>query len=84
MLNSKIDAAKINGFFDWALPIGGVVSTPFLGVMLDNLSTTFVLFILLLMITLIGVIGCIPALWAGYVNVVLFVFLRPLYYSAMS
>jgi hypothetical protein len=36
------------------------------------------------MITAIGILGSISALWAGYINVLLFVFLRPLYYSAMS
>jgi hypothetical protein len=84
MLGSVDSAAKINNFFDWALPIGGVVSTPFLGAILDNVSTPGVLLIIVIFITAIGIIGSIPALWAGYVNVILFVILRPLYYSAMS
>jgi MFS family permease len=84
MLRDAEAAAHINEFFDWALPIGGVLSTPFLGILLDNLSTPFVLFLLTLTITAIGIVGSIPALWAGYVNVVLFVLLRPFYYSAMS
>ncbi|KAF2120171.1 MFS transporter-like protein Fmp42 [Lophiotrema nucula] len=84
MLNSAEAAARINGFFDFALPLGGVISTPFLGLLLDNVSTPGVLFILVIIITLIGIVGSIPALWAGYMNVLLFVFLRPLYYSAMS
>ena len=84
MLGSVELATKINEFFDWALPIAGVVSTPFLGALLDNVSTPGVLLILVFMVTAIGIIGSISALWAGYVNVILFVFLRPLYYSAMS
>lgn len=84
MLNSFDLATKINDFFDWALPLGGVLSTPFLGALLDNVSTPGVLFILVVLITTIGIVGSIPALWAGYVNVLLFVLLRPLYYSAMS
>ncbi|KAF1914601.1 major facilitator superfamily domain-containing protein [Ampelomyces quisqualis] len=84
MLNSVEAATKINDFFDWALPLGGVVSTPFLGALLDNISTPGVLLILVFFITAIGIVGSIPALWAGYVNVILFVFFRPLYYSAMS
>ncbi|ORY16483.1 MFS transporter-like protein Fmp42 [Clohesyomyces aquaticus] len=84
MLDSHELAARVNSFFDWALPLGGVLSTPFLGIMLDNISTPAVLFILVFVITVIGVIGSIPALWAGYVNVILFVLLRPFYYSAMS
>ncbi|KAH7066686.1 major facilitator superfamily domain-containing protein [Paraphoma chrysanthemicola] len=84
MLGSVHLATKINNFFDWALPLGGVLSTPFLGALLDNVSTPGVLLILVMIITAIGIVGSIPAIWAGYLNVVLFVFLRPLYYSAMS
>ncbi|KAL6705622.1 hypothetical protein ACN47E_006569 [Coniothyrium glycines] len=84
MLGSVDLAAKVNDFFDWALPLAGVVSTPFLGALLDNVSTPGVLLVLVVIITAIGIIGSISALWAGYVNVLLFVFLRPLYYSAMS
>jgi MFS family permease len=84
MLGSVDAAEKVNDFFDWALPLGGVLSTPFLGALLDNVSTPGVLFIIVLLVTAIGIVGSIPALWAGYVNVILFVFLRPLYYSAMS
>lgn len=84
MLGSVELAEKVNDFFDVALPLAGVLATPFLGLLLDNVSTPGVLFLLVVMTTAIGVIGSIPALWAGYVNVVLFVFLRPLYYSAMS
>ncbi len=84
MLNSVDLATKVNEFFDFALPIAGVISTPFLGALLDNVSTPGVLFILVLFIAAISVIGSISALWTGYVNVLLFVFLRPLYYSAMS
>ncbi|KAF2123443.1 MFS general substrate transporter [Dothidotthia symphoricarpi CBS 119687] len=84
MLGSLDLATRVNDFFDWALPLGGVLSTPFLGMLLDNVSTPGVLLILLLVITAIGVVGSIPALWAGYTNVILFVLLRPLYYSAMS
>jgi MFS family permease len=84
MLGSIDLATAVNSFFDWALPLGGVLSTPFLGALLDNVSTPGVLLILVFVITAIGVIGSIPTLWAGYVNVILFVLLRPLYYSAMS
>lgn len=40
--------------------------------------------VLVMLITAVGVVGSLPFLWAGYLNVVLFVLLRPLYYSAMS
>lgn len=84
MLGSIELATRINEFFDWALPIGGVISTPFLGLLLDNVSVPGVLLLILVIITVIGIVGSIATLWAGYVNVILFVALRPLYYSAMS
>ncbi|KAJ4288564.1 hypothetical protein N0V90_011801 [Kalmusia sp. IMI 367209] len=84
MLGSPELASRINDFFDWALPIGGVISTPFLGILLDNVSVPGVLLLLVVIITIIGIVGSIAALWAGYMNVILFVALRPLYYSAMS
>lgn len=40
--------------------------------------------VLVALITAVGVVGSLPYLWAGYLNVILFVLLRPLYYSAMS
>jgi hypothetical protein len=84
MLGSVEQAEMINNFFDWSLPLAGVIATPFLGALLDNVSTPGVLLLLVVIITAIGIVGSISALWAGYVNVILFVFLRPLYYSAMS
>ncbi|KAI4697070.1 uncharacterized protein J4E84_000195 [Alternaria hordeiaustralica] len=84
MLGSVKLAEKVNDFFDVALPVAGVVATPFLGALLDNVSTPGVLSLLVVIIAAIGVVGSISTLWAGYVNVLLFVFLRPLYYSAMS
>jgi MFS family permease len=84
MLDSVELAIRVNEFFDWALPLGGVLSTPFLGALLDNVSTPGVLSIMVLIITIIGIVSSIPALWAGFANVILFCLLRPLYYSAMS
>jgi MFS family permease len=84
MLESEILAKQINDFFDIALPVGGVVATPFIGALLDTVSTATMLAILVSMITAVGIFGSLPFLWAGYVNVVIFVLLRPLYYSAMS
>lgn len=84
MLGSTELATRVNEFFDWALPLGGVLSTPFLGMLLDNVSTTGVLLLIVIIATAIGIIGSVATLWAGYINVLLFVFMRPLYYSAMS
>lgn len=84
MLKSEVLAASINNFFDVALPVGGVVSTPFIGFLLDHLSVPNTLALIVFLTTLVGVLNCVPYLWAGYVTVALFVILRPLYYSAMS
>jgi hypothetical protein len=84
MLNSIEAAEQINTFFDVALPVGGVLFTPFIGFLLDRLSVPALLALIVAFTTIIGVLNSIPTLWAGYMTVVLFVLLRPLYYSAMS
>lgn len=84
MLDSKDQAALINNVFDVALPVGGVFSTPFIGLLLDNLSVLTTLAIIVALTTVVGALNSVPATWASYVTVFLFVLLRPLYYSAMS
>jgi len=83
MLDSEELAERINEFFDVALPVAGVLFTPFIGYLLDRLSVPAMLGLIVAMTTIIGVLNSIPALWAGYVTVIVFVLLRPLYYSAM-
>ncbi|RAK96983.1 putative MFS transporter [Aspergillus ibericus CBS 121593] len=84
MLNSDALAVQINSFFDIALPVGGVISTPFIGLLLDRVSVPAILAIIVVLTTVIGILNSIPVLWTGYATVALFVLLRPLYYSAMS
>ena len=84
LLGSYEQAVAINNFFDVALPLGGVLSVPFIGLVLDNTSTTFCMSLLVVMATAIGVLGVIPQTWAAYANVCLFVIYRPLYYTAVS
>lgn len=84
MLGSERASIQINSFFDIALPLGGVLATPFIGILLDSVSTATLLAILVGFISTIGIFGSLPYMWAGYVNVILFCLLRPLYYSAMS
>lgn len=83
MLGSIEQAEKINDFFGIALPVGGVLFTPFIGNLLDRLSVPAMLGLIVTFTTVIGILNSIPAMWAGYWTVVLFVLLRPLYYSAM-
>lgn len=84
LLGSYEQAVAINNFFDVALPLGGVLSVPFIGLVLDNTSTTFCMSLLVVIATAIGVLGVIPQTWAAYANVCLFVIYRPLYYTAVS
>ncbi|MCJ1281012.1 hypothetical protein MMC26_000330 [Xylographa opegraphella] len=84
LLGSYQLAEQVNNVFDIALPLGGVISIPFIGLILDNTSTTFVLAFLVTTATTIGVLGCVPYLWAAYANIALFVIYRPLYYTAVS
>ncbi|KAF7130887.1 hypothetical protein CNMCM5793_003757 [Aspergillus hiratsukae] len=84
MLDSDKLAEQINDFFDVALPVGGVFATPFIGLLLDHLSVPNMLTVIVILTTLIGALNSVPAAWAGYTTVTLFVLLRPLYYSAMS
>ncbi|KAK4648148.1 uncharacterized protein QC761_107450 [Podospora bellae-mahoneyi] len=77
-------AAEINEFFDLALPIGGILSIPFIGMILDHTSTVTVLACLVTCATTIGVLGIIPQTWAAYGNICLFVLYRPFYYTAVS
>ncbi|KAG4420160.1 hypothetical protein IFR04_006723 [Cadophora malorum] len=84
ILGSYQKAVEINTFFDVALPLGGILSIPFIGLVLDSTSTTFVLSALVTIATTIGVLGCLPYTWAAYANVSLFVLYRPFYYTTVS
>jgi len=84
LFSSYDKAVEINTFFDVALPLGGLLSIPFIGFVLDNTSTFFVLSALVTIATTIGVLGCLPYAWAAYSNVCLFVLYRPFYYTAVS
>ena len=84
LLSSYSQAELVNHVFDVALPVGGILSIPFIGLVLDNFSTTFVLALLVTVATAIGVLGVLPYLWAAFANIALFVLYRPLYYTAVS
>lgn len=84
ILHSDALAELVNHVFDIALPVGGVLSVPFIGLVLDNTSTPFTLGLLVTIASAIGVLGCLPFLWAAYANIALFVLYRPLYYTAVS
>ncbi|RAL11919.1 putative MFS transporter Fmp42 [Aspergillus homomorphus CBS 101889] len=84
LLHSPEQAATLNSSFDILLPLGGLLSVPFIGTILDSAGTPSVLLTLVATATLIGILGCIPTLEAGYGNIALFVLYRPFYYTAVS
>lgn len=84
LLHSHALAKHVTHVFDVALPAGGVIAVPFIGLILDNFSTAFVLGLLVVIATAIGVAGVLPFNWAAYTNIALFVLYRPLYYTAIS
>ncbi|KAI0970272.1 major facilitator superfamily domain-containing protein [Xylaria arbuscula] len=84
ILGSVEKATQINYFFDTALPVGGIISIPFIGLVLDNTSTVTVLATLVAVATSIGILGVLEYEWAAYANIILFVLYRPFYYTAVS
>lgn len=84
LLSDYEKAVHVNNVFDVALPLGGVIAIPMIGLVLDNTSTPFVLGLLVSVATAIGVLGVLPYLWAAYANIALFVLYRPFYYTAVS
>lgn len=84
ILGNPAAAVEVNEFFDFALPLGGILSIPFIGTILDRTSTLTVLISLVSIATTIGVLGVLPYYWAAYANVTLFVLYRPFYYTAVS
>lgn len=78
-------AARVNDVFDVALPIAGVVTTPFIGMLLNTVPVWATLGVLTGLVALLGALNCISGSEAaGYATVVTFVLYRPLYYSAVS
>lgn len=84
LLGSYPAAVQVNEFFDVALPLGGLASVPFVGILLDRASTARVLMTLVAFASLIGILGLIPNIVAGYLNVLFFVIYRPFYYTTVS
>lgn len=84
MLGGEEGAEKVNSFFDVALPVAGVITTPFIGVLLNEVPVYGTLGVLTVLIVVLGIFNCVSTLWAGYATVVAFVIFRPLYYSTVS
>ena len=77
-------AIAINHVFDIALPLGGIIAIPFIGLILDNLTTLTVLTILTSVSVFVGAMGLLSWLPGTYAGVLIFVVYRPFYYTAVS
>lgn len=84
LLDSYALARHVNHVFDVALPVGGILSVPVIGLLLDNVSTPAVLGLIVFIVTIVGILGVLPFVWAAYANIAIFVLYRPLYYTAVS
>ncbi|QBM86039.1 hypothetical protein METSCH_A06720 [Metschnikowia aff. pulcherrima] len=84
LLHSVSKGFLLNKFFDIALPLGGIIAIPFIGLILDYCSTLVVLMTLLTISLTIGVLGLVPNFYTGVMNVCLFVVYRPFFYTAIS
>lgn len=85
LFGSNKMATKLNKIFDLALPLGGLVSIPFVGYYLDHFSTVTVVATLSAVSVGLGVLGFVPhSFLAGLVNVLLFVVYRPFFYTTIS
>jgi MFS family permease len=84
ILGNDMEADLINTFFDVALPLGGIASTPFIGALLNRFSVGTTWIIMSGFILVVGVFNCLSSMWTAYMAVLVFVIFRPLYYAALS
>ncbi|KAK9462662.1 major facilitator superfamily domain-containing protein [Lipomyces oligophaga] len=79
------EAARIiNEFFDIALPVGGIISVPLAGLLLDHCTMALCLTILVVMSTAMGVLSNFASYPAAYLNIVIFSLYRAYFYTAIS
>ncbi|EJS44178.1 fmp42p [Saccharomyces arboricola H-6] len=85
LLNDRELALKLNSIFDMLLPLGGVVSIPFIGFLLDHTNTLTTLTVLFTTSTAIGIFGLIPNSFTwNLIGIALLVVYRPFYYTVVS
>lgn len=76
-------AEKINKFFDVALPLGGLLSIPFIGIFLDSCSMVVVLTVLVIISLIIGILGLFSNYIVAVIGICLFVAYRPFFYTTI-
>lgn len=77
-------AATINSIFDVALPLGGVIAIPLVGILLDRVETYSVLLLATCLSITIGIFGLIPAFVPNLIGIFFLVVFRPFYYTVVS
>ncbi|ODV59014.1 uncharacterized protein ASCRUDRAFT_38207 [Ascoidea rubescens DSM 1968] len=84
LLDSIEKAIQVNKIFDLALPIGGLLSIPFIGLILDNFQCLNIIKILLVISIVIGLLGMTTSMVLNIFGVWLLVIYRPFYYTTVS
>ena len=85
LLNDPELALKLNSIFDMLLPLGGAISIPFIGLLLDHTDTLTTLTVLFTISIAIGIFGLIPnSFICNLVGIALLVVYRPFYYTVVS
>ncbi|KAM3163799.1 Protein FMP42 [Lachancea thermotolerans] len=84
LLGSHKKAEKMNAIFDVALPLGGVVSIPFIGLVLDNCSTLTAMATVAVISVTIGVLGLLHSFTLNLLGILMLVAYRPFYYTVVS
>ncbi|CCH59184.1 hypothetical protein TBLA_0B03430 [Henningerozyma blattae CBS 6284] len=78
-------ASKFNAIFDIALPLGGIVAIPVVGMILDNLTTLHSLVTLFIVSIIVSILGLIKnAYTANMLGMLILVVYRPFYYTMVS
>lgn len=84
LLGSLESAQAMGGIFDVALPLGGVVAIPLIGIALDNVSTLYIMQFLVAVSVTIGVLGCLKSFSLNLFGILMLVVYRPFYYTVVS
>ncbi|KAK7204324.1 major facilitator superfamily domain-containing protein [Myxozyma melibiosi] len=84
LFSSPEIARRITEVFDVALPVGGVLTVPIAGYILDHRSMATSIAILLVMGTTMGILGLFASYTAAYSGIGIFVIYRSFFYTTVS
>lgn len=84
LLGSFESAQRMGGIFDIALPLGGLVAIPLIGIALDTISTLYILEFIVCVSVTIGILGCFHSFVLNLIGILILVVYRPFYYTVVS